>query len=386
MKFRPNSRWMWALYVPLALSLALVALTWFATNRFAGFGYAPDERSLARMHASPHFHDGEFVNLEGTHVMRSGKTWEMLKRNFAGDEMRAPICPLPLVRDAARRLATPPASGLRITWLGHSTTLVEIDGMRILTDPIWSERSSPTTWVGPKRFHPPPLALADVPHLDAVIISHEHFDHLDMATVQALAPRGVPFHVPLGIGSHLRGWGVPDAQVHEHDWWESESLPSGLRIVSTPSRHFNGRGAPGRTGTFWTSWSLIGPTHRVFFSGDTGLTEQFREIRRRFGPFDAGMFEIGQFDPLWSDIHLGPRGALDAQEMLGARVMIPIHWATYQLAFHSWSEPAETLVREAALRTLPVLTPRLGEAIEPTANPHTEAWWRALPPIAARCP
>jgi L-ascorbate metabolism protein UlaG (beta-lactamase superfamily) len=302
--------------------------------------------------------------------------------------MRVPSCPLPVVTDAAARLAVAPASGLRITWLGHSTTLIEIDGVRLLTDPIWSQRASPSRWVGPRRYHPPPLALAALPPLDAVLISHEHYDHLDMDTVRALAARGVPFHVPLGIGAHLAAWGVPSAQIVEHDWWQGTVLRDGVRVVSTPARHFNGRGLPWRRGSLWTSWSIVGPRHRVFFSGDTGLTESLREIARREGPFDAALVEIGQYHPTWGNIHLGPVGALDAFARLDARTLIPIHWSTFVLAYHAWSEPAETLMTEAARRGISVATPRLGEPIEP-AGPSptpTTAWWRALPPVARACP
>jgi L-ascorbate metabolism protein UlaG (beta-lactamase superfamily) len=211
-----------------------------------------------------------------------------------------------------------------------------------------------------------------------------------MASVEALAPRGVTFHVPLGIGAHLERWGVPAAQIVEHDWWQDAALPggSGVRLVSTPARHFNGRGVPWRTGALWTSWSIVGPRHRLFFSGDTGPTESMREIARREGPFDVALIEIGQYHPAWGTIHLGPKGALEALARLGAKTMIPIHWSTFVLAYHAWSEPAETLVEEAAKQGAEVLTPELGEPVEPVgeAPTRTRAWWRVLPPTAAACP
>jgi L-ascorbate metabolism protein UlaG (beta-lactamase superfamily) len=368
------------------LFLLVMVLGWISTDHFRAFGAAPSTSELERMHTSPRFIGDHFENVEPTTTMAAGSAWSSLKDWATGNEMRSPTCPLPLATDAASRLAQPSASGLRITWLGHSTTLIELDGATILTDPMWSERASPSRWVGPKRFHPPPLALADLPHVDAVVISHEHYDHLDMATVQSLAARGVAFHVPLGIGAHLAFWGVPQAQIFEHDWWESATLANGVALVSTPARHFDGRGVPWRVGALWTSWSLVGPHHRVFFSGDTGRTEAFREIATREGPFDVALLEIGQYHRTWGDIHLGPIGALDAFATLGAKTLLPIHWATFQLAYHAWSEPAETLVAEAARRGVAVLTPRLGEPIEPTLAPQTTAWWRALPPIAPRCP
>ena len=369
----------------VVLALVGVVVVWLSTNHFAAFGGSPD---AARLRGSPEFVSGRFENPEPTSLM-AGRKWVWALREWLfGKEMRAPICALPEVANTAARLAAPPASGLRVTWLGHSTTLIEIDGATVLTDPTWSERASPSRWIGPKRFSPPPLALDALPHLDAVVVSHEHYDHLDEMTVRALAARGVPFHVPLGIGAHLLAWGVPAAQIVEHDWWQDATLPGGVRLVSTPSRHFNGRGLPWRTGALWTSWSLVGPRHRVFFSGDTGPTESLREVARREGPFDVALIEIGQYNTAWGDIHLGPEGALDAFARSGARVLIPIHWGTFVLAYHAWSEPPEALVTLAAKRGVTVLTPMLGEPIEPAATPlpTTTAWWRAYPPIADQCP
>jgi L-ascorbate metabolism protein UlaG (beta-lactamase superfamily) len=368
----------------LALALLLVGsvLAYFTTDRLRAFGGAFDVESMR----SPHFVDEHFVNAEPTSVMSASKFVGSLRELVFGEQLRAPICPLPLVTDAATRLARPSSSGLRVTWLGHSTTLIELDGATFLTDPIWSERSGPSPLVGPRRFHPPPLSIEALPKLDAVIVSHEHYDHLDMASIKALAKRGVPFYVPLGVGAHLSTWGVAKAQIHELDWWQRAQIKPGVTLVSTPARHFNGRGYPLREGTFWTSWSLLGPQHRVFFSGDTGLTEGFREVGKREGPFDLALFEIGQYHPSWGEIHLGPLGALEAHALLGAKVLFPIHWATFQLGMHDWNEPPETLLREAAKRQVSVVTPRLGEPIEPTQQPDTPPWWRAYPPLAARCP
>ena len=383
---RRLARWFaFAVGALVTLALVGVVLAWLSTDHFAAFGGSPD---ATRLRASPEFVGGRFANPEPTHLMAARQWGRALREWLFGKEMRAPICPLPVVTDAAARLAAPAASGLRVTWLGHSTTLVELDGVTVLTDPMWSERASPSRWLGPKRFAPPPLALAALPRLDAVVVSHEHYDHLDEMTVRALAARGVPFHVPLGIGAHLAAWGVPAAQIVEHDWWQEATLPGGVRLVATPSRHFDGRGLPWRTGALWTSWSIVGPRHRLFFSGDTGPTESLREVARREGPFDVALIEIGQWNVAWGDIHLGPLGALDAFARSGAQVLIPIHWGTFVLAYHAWSEPAETLVTEAARRGVTVLTPRLGEPVEPAATPlpTTTAWWRAYPPMAERCP
>jgi L-ascorbate metabolism protein UlaG (beta-lactamase superfamily) len=362
-----------ALVALLAAALGTATVT--TTAGCAAFGAAPVA------HTSPHFRDGHFVNEEPTGVMREGGGAALLEWLSPGT-MRAPTCPLPLVKPT---LHPPPAGGLRLTWLGHSTTLIELDGLTVLTDPQWSERASPSTLVGPRRFHPPPLPFADLPHLDAVLISHDHYDHLDLATVQALDARGVTFHVGLGVGAHLEGWGVPRARIVEHDWWSASDLGGGVQLVSTPARHFSGRRGVGNDGTLWTSWALVGPRHRVYFSGDTGTQGAFDTVAARYGPFDVAMLEIGQWHPSWGDIHLGPRGALDAFARLQAERLFPIHWSTFELGLHPWSEPPETLTVEAARRGVKVLTPRLGESVEP-ATAVTGPWWRAYPPLAAACP
>ncbi|MBS2029341.1 MAG: MBL fold metallo-hydrolase [Deltaproteobacteria bacterium] len=364
-----------------SLAAVLFLATCASTSAFEAFGGTPDPTALAR---SPAYHDGSFVNEEPTGLKVRKGVGKAIGHFLLGDEMREPICPLPLV-DPSPTLATPPHSGFRVTWLGHSTTLIELDGVTVLTDPQWSERASPSSIAGPKRFHPPPLALEKLPKLDAVVISHDHYDHLDMATVKALAATGVTFHVGLGVGAHLRRWGVKESQIAEHIWWEAATLPGGVQLVSTPSRHFSGRLAA-RDPTLWTSWTIVGPKHRVFFSGDTGMTHFFTDIAQKFGPFDLAMIEIGQWDPSWSDIHLGPRNALKATQMLSSPRLLPIHWGTFNLALHPWSQPVEEAYVDAVADHVKLLTPKLGEPIEPTDDPPTPPWWHDLPPMASKCP
>jgi L-ascorbate metabolism protein UlaG (beta-lactamase superfamily) len=362
----------------------LVAVSCAALSACASFGGFPEGARLAQMQASPRWAEGGFQNLEETHL-RAPDVPIPWGEFFSSAALRRPSCPLPLFTDTSRVLAAPPTSGLRLTWLGHSTVLVELDGARILTDPMFSDRASPSQAVGPLRFHPPPLPLEALPHLDAVVISHDHYDHLDLASVQALARTGVPFVVGLGVGAHLEAWGVPRAQIVELTWGKEHVLPSGHRLVSVPAQHFSGRRAVFNDRTLWTSWALVGPEHRVFFSGDTGLHRQFSTIAARYGPFDVAMLEIGQYHPAWGQIHLGPDGALAAHAALRARFLLPIHWATFMLGFHAWNEPPQTLLAHAGPEVA-VLTPMLGEPLEPREGYTGTPWWRALPPIAAQCP
>ncbi len=362
----------------LVFLLLAAGITFAATTQGgASCGALSVSSRRARFVVSPEWRDGRFQNPEVTGVMKARQSWAASKEWLFGKQQRVPLGPLPLFGNAAEVWKSPPATGLRLTWFGHSSTLIELDGVRLLTDPQWSERASPSQLIGPKRFHPPPVPLAALGHLDAVLLSHDHYDHLDMATVKALASTGVRFLVPLGVGAHLAAWHVPAAQITELDWWQDAAFPGGVRAISVPARHFSGRGLSGNP-TLWTSWTLVGPQHRVFYSGDTGLHDQLATIADRLGPFDVAMLEIGQYHPSWGDIHLGPLGALEALSRLRVKTLLPIHWSTFELTMHGWSEPAEELVDRAS-SDVTILTPLLGEPVEPARWTPRAPWWRAFP-------
>ncbi len=341
------------------------------------FGKKAQGARLERMLASPLWRDGQFRNI---HPMlpglRSGVS-PGVREFLCGGERRTPGLELPIEnpREAWR---TAPQSGLRATWLGHSTVLIEIDGARLLTDPVFGKRASPVSLAGPRRFHPPPAALAEIPEIDAVLISHDHYDHLDYPTIKGMLHSPVPFITSLGVGAHLEAWGVAPERITELDWWESTTLPqNGVRITATPSQHFSGRGPGQGNSTLWSSFSIQGERRSVFFSGDTGLTTQYKEIRERMGEFDLVMLEIGAYHPSWGSIHLGPQNALTAFEMLGGKRLLPVHWSTFNLAMHSWDDPAETLLRLAPAAER-LLMPRLGAASEPAQVDAPDAWWRKI--------
>ncbi|KAA9338427.1 MBL fold metallo-hydrolase [Hymenobacter busanensis] len=300
----------------------------------------------------------------------------MAQRWLLGKELREPAKPLgPFRADVAALAAPAPAQGLRVTWFGHSSTLIEIDGKRVLTDPVWRPRASPSSAVGPKRFFAPPLALAELPKLDAVILSHDHYDHLDKSAIRELSRTGVPFYCPLGVGGHLRRWGVRAAQVTELDWWQEVPLGPAHTLVATPARHFSGRSLT-RDNTLWASWCLLGPTHRAFFGGDSGPYEAgFREIGAAYGPFDVTMLEVGAYDDMWADIHMGPEHAVQAHRALRGKLLLPLHWGTFNLAFHGWTEPVERLLVAAAANAVELLLPRPGESVVPTDGAYNSRWW-----------
>jgi L-ascorbate metabolism protein UlaG (beta-lactamase superfamily) len=297
---------------------------------------------------------------------------------LSDDGRKVPRGPLPS-QDPRENWSRSPGSGLRVTWLGHSTVLIEIDGCRVLTDPVWGNRASPSRLIGPKRFQPVPVGLRSLPPLDAIVVSHDHYDHLDFPTIRELAKRDTPFVTSLGVGAHLQGWGVPPERIFELDWWQSYKLPKAeLSITAGPSQHFSGRGFKDRNATLWSSMIVASPRHTVFFSGDTGLTTEYEAIRRRLGPFDLVMLEVGGLHPAWGDIHLGPENALKALQLLGGGAFLPIHWGTFALAMHDWDQPAEVLHALGPRQATNLLMPRLGESIEPAHESTRTPWWRAV--------
>ena len=341
-------------------------------------GRNPQGARLERIRASPLWAGEQFRNL---HPIMPGlrdpdASMPTLSEFICGGERRVPRQPLPSINPLETWLR-PPGSGLRVTWLGHSTLLIEIDGLRVLTDPVWGTRASPSRLAGPKRFQPVPVALNALPPLDLVLVSHDHYDHLDYPTIRELAKRDLPFVTSLGVGAHLEFWGVRPERIVELDWWESHPLPnSALTVTAAPSQHFSGRGLKNRNATLWSSFVIRTPRHNVFFSGDTGLTSEYRTIRERLGPFDLVMLEVGGFHPAWGDIHLGPENALDALALLGGGPFLPIHWGTFSLAMHAWDQPPEVLLQLAPKAGAQLLMPRLGEPVEPAHAESAVPWWR----------
>jgi L-ascorbate metabolism protein UlaG (beta-lactamase superfamily) len=338
------------------------------------FGRQSSGLRLERMQASPRYRDGGFHNIYPQLPGLKNAAMPSLGDFLCGGERRVPSGPLP-VHDPRQAWLEAPETGLRVTWLGHSTLLVELDGVRILTDPVWGDRVSPVGFAGPKRFHPVPVKLEALPPLDAVIVSHDHYDHLDYPTILALAKADVPFITSLGVGAHLESWNVAPERITELDWWESTPIAGGRAHVSAaPSQHFSGRGLGTRNTTAWSSFVVRGERHGFFFSGDTGLTSEYASIQERLGPFDLVALEVGVFHPAWGDIHLGPENALKAFELVGGKHFLPVHWGTFNLAMHDWDEPAEALLR--LNRGAPLLMPALGTPVEPSRSPTTAPWWR----------
>ncbi|MFE2721040.1 MBL fold metallo-hydrolase [Kitasatospora sp. NPDC059327] len=357
---------------------ALPRAAWHRVRTDA-FGAEPRGERLARIHRSPQFADGAFRNPLPTRRLVYERTpLEITRAQLAADKTRrAPTAAVPLHRLLPVDLARPAASGLRLTWLGHATVLAEIGGRRVLFDPVWGERCSPFGWTGPKRLHPVPLPLAELGPVDVVVVSHDHYDHLEMAAVRALNATGAVFAVPLGVGAHLAHWGVPADRIVELDWWESAEV-AGLTLTATPARHYCSRGPRTSALFLWASWVVSGGGHRIFHSGDTGYFPGFAEIGRRLGPFDATMMQVGAYSDFWPEVHMTPEEGVRAHLDLGGELLLPIHWCTFNLAPHPWEEPAERVVGAARALGARLTVPRPGKPFEPARPPALRLWWRAV--------
>jgi L-ascorbate metabolism protein UlaG (beta-lactamase superfamily) len=299
-------------------------------------------------------------------------------RFLSGAAARSPQGPVGPFHTDPRIYAAGPRSGLRITWFGHSSSLIEIDGVRMLVDPVWDERAAPAQWAGPKRFFPSPLALEDLPAIDAVVISHDHYDHLGAGTIRRLAQmsavREARWITTLGVGAILASFGVNSSRCTELNWTENVKVGS-LTVTALPARHFSGRSLFNRFETLWASFALIGPRHSVYYGADSGEWHGFRDIGEHFGPFDLTMLEIGASNPLWPDIHMGPEGAVRSFRALGGNgLLMPIHWGLFDLALHPWRQPIESVF---AVKGLKLWSPAPGTPSEVVQDQEIRSeWWR----------
>lgn len=341
-------------------------------SRMLGFTAAKRGRALS--HTSPQ-HDGErFRNDRPRPAERRGKAlriaWNVLFRKPRGTVPSGALPVDTLTRDHLD--AAPDRSLYR---LGHSTMLMKLRGRFWLTDPVFAERASPFRRMGPKRFHAPPIALGDLPPLHGVILSHDHYDHLDRDTVLALAESTNVFLTPLGVGDRLIEWGVDADKVRQLDWWQSAAV-DGLEFTATPAQHFSGRSLFDGNSTLWASWVIVDEDLRVFFSGDTGYFDGFKTIGERLGPFDLTLIETGAYDAQWPYVHMQPDETVQAHIDLRGHWLLPIHNGTFDLAMHRWHEPFERVTSLSAARGVTVSTPRMGERLDLTAPHRGERWWR----------
>ncbi len=339
------------------------------------------EARQRRVMDSPRFRDGQFRNTHDVGMLKNPMTFSMATDFALGGASRRPPHTLPVIADTLARLARPPETGLRVTWLSHSTVLIELDGVRLLTDPVWGNRASPLSFAGPLRFHPMPLQLHELGRIDAIVLSHDHYDHLCAETWRRLARGACPgwsgkVVTALGMGAHLQALGIAADQITELDWGDGVRVGE-VELVATPAQHFSGRGLTDRNQTLWMGVAMLGPRHRVFFSGDTGPTDEHVDIGAALGPFDVVLFEIGAWHAAWGGIHLGPQAAFDTFARMRARTLLPVHWSTFDLGLHPWEQPGEDLYQLAQANGASVWFPQLGQPLE-VGDVAFAPWWRAV--------
>ena len=325
---------------------------------------------------SPQHRDGKFRNVAPRRSPGFLKTLSIAWRVLTSKpDTTVPHAPIPVQALTAAALAEAPDASL--FRLGHSTLLLKLAGEFWLTDPVFSERASPVQWAGPKRFHAPPISIAELPPIKGVILSHDHFDHLDHAAILELAPKVEVFITPLGVGERLIGWGIAAAKVRQLDWWQQTSV-HGVQLVATPAQHFSGRSLSDGDRTLWASWVIVAGDLRLFFSGDTGYHADFKTIGDRFGPFDVTLLETGAYDKEWPEVHMQPEETLQAHLDLRGRWLMPVHNGTFDLALHPWHEPFDRILDLAATHGVRLATPEMGERLALDAPQPGKRWWTSV--------
>lgn len=347
------------------------------------FGQSPKKDRRKRIEQSPNFRDGKFQNLEETVMMHPDASyWKLFKMQLSKGDNRVPTEPIPVIK---RDLKVPvKTTEPVITWFGHSTIMVHLNGKNLLIDPVLSKYASPFQFIGPKNFPGTDVYDADdFPNIDFLLISHDHFDHLDHKTIEQIAPKVGHFYVPLGVGAHLESWGVNAEKITELDWWDEVEIAPNMKLAATPARHFSGRGLFNRNETLWASYVLKSADKSIFLGADSGYGKHFKTIGEKYGPFDLTMLECGQYNVNWPNIHMMPEETAQAHIDLKGKVLMPIHWGKFKLALHSWTEPVERLTKRGKELGINMLLPEIGQQVPIDTTLAPPAWYEKTKNAAA---
>ncbi|MGB1004507.1 MAG: MBL fold metallo-hydrolase [Salibacteraceae bacterium] len=338
------------------------------------FGAKATKQELARFSESKHWDGKKFLNLEETTMnINIQDVPKLMYKQFFDKKNREPLAPLPIIPFAKESFLSP-ANEMKYIWFGHAVVLMRMAGKTLLIDPMFGPNAAPISPFPVKRFSQNTLAIIDeLPQIDVVLLTHDHYDHLDLVSIKKLLPKVSEYYVALGVGRHLQKWGVKPEQISEFDWWQDQKLGD-INITFTPTRHFSGRGLTDRAKSLWGGWAFKTNTENIWFCGDGGYGKHFKEIGNRLGPFDFAFMESGQYNQNWHLIHMFPEESIQAAKDAQVQSAMPFHWAGFALAQHSWTESVERFLAEANKKELPVCVPKLGE-LRLKSDMKTVNWW-----------
>jgi L-ascorbate metabolism protein UlaG (beta-lactamase superfamily) len=359
------------------ITAGAITLAAYITLNLPPFGSSAKGKRLKKIKASKNYKNGKFENEEHTEMMAGDASYpKMIKKMFEKDPLRQPNKPIPTgISNFEQAIHT---DEFKITWFGHSSYLLQVAGKNILVDPVFSERTSPFQFLGTKRFEGTDIiAVRDLPNIDLLLLTHDHYDHLDYELMKQLNSRVKEVITPLGVGAHLERWGFQENLITELDWWESIDIFQECKITSTTARHFSGRGLSNLQSTLWSSYIFESPNHKIFIGGDSGYGSHFKKIGDQYGPFDFTILECGQYNEWWPNIHMFPEQVVQAHLDLKGKVLMPVHWGKYVLAYHAWNESIERLHQAALQSNVTLATPKIGETMH-SKNLNSKAWWRAI--------
>lgn len=363
----------------LWIALFILIITYLVFRFNPAFGSQVKTSTQKRITESPNFKNGKFQNPVATQVQIDHVPFFKLLREFLSNKGNRVPENVITTKQIDKGAFHQQNDRVKICWLGHSTMLIEIEGKVILTDPVFGKRPSPFSFAGSKAFpYSVEYSLDDLPKIDLVLISHDHYDHLDHKVIRRLSEKKVNFVTTLGVGNHLESWGIERSRIIELDWWDEYQFTRTIQLTATPARHFSGRRINNRFSTLWASWVIKGAEHNVFFGADSGYFQGFKTIGAKFGPFDIAMLECGQYSQYWPYIHMAPEETYQAATDLNTQVLLPIHWGKFKLSIHPWTEPVERLLKADKNDKVQITTPQIGQTIDLSNPLPTEPWWRKI--------
>lgn len=357
------------------IALLLVGIVLFVNLNPRFGGSYSDEKAEAYSRAAD-FRDGIFYNASDMQMDMTFTKGLSVMRDFMTAKNREPGHPIPAQPYPVKEIHANDGKPDQLVWLGHSAVFMRLNGKAILVDPMMGEKPSPIKWFGSKRFNPQlPFEAEDLPYVDIILLTHDHYDHLDHSSVLKLKEKTKTFLVPLGVAAHLEKWGVDSHKIREFAWWQGTTIDD-IKMTFAPAQHFSGRGLNNRFSTLWGSWIIQTKNRNIYFSGDSGYANHFKEIGEKFGPFDFAMLECGQYDDRWKDVHMMPEETFLAAKDLGAQTLMPIHWGAFTLAVHPWDDPPKRLVKASDESNAQPLIPEIGQPVIFDNLPETQKWWQ----------